>query len=134
MDLPTVNAVLNLISTILLVRGRILIGQQDQNAHKKYMIAALVSSALFLISYTIYHANVGSVPYPHYDWTRPLYFTILIPHIILAAIMGPFIIWAVVCALREKYDKHRRIVRWIWPVWVFVSITGILIYLMLYVF
>jgi uncharacterized membrane protein YozB (DUF420 family) len=132
-DLPTLNTVFNLISTMLLIRGRAYIKNDDRDKHKKYMVGALISSALFLISYLIYHANVGSVPYPHYNWTRPIYFSILIPHIILAAIMGPFILLAVYFALKEKFDQHRMIVRWVWPVWVFVSISGILIYLMLYV-
>ncbi len=134
MELPTVNATLNLLTTLLLFRGRLLIKNDDKEAHKKYMIGALISSALFLIFYTIYHANVGSVPYPHHDWTRPVYFSILIPHIILAAIMGPFILLAVYFAVKGKFERHRSIVRYTWPVWVFVSISGILIYLMLYIF
>ena len=134
MELPTVNATLNLLTTLLLFRGRLLIKNDDKEAHKKYMIGALISSALFLIFYTIYHANVGSVPYPHHDWTRPIYFSILIPHIILAAIMGPFILLAVYFAVKGKFERHRSIVRYTWPVWVFVSISGIVIYLMLYIF
>lgn len=133
MDLPTINATLNLVSTLLLIRGRKLIKHNDRSGHKKYMISALISSGLFLIFYSIYHYHVGSVPYPYHDWTRMIYFTILIPHIILAAVMGPFILLAVFFALRDKFDKHRKIVRWVWPVWIFVSISGILIYLMLYV-
>jgi uncharacterized membrane protein YozB (DUF420 family) len=132
MDLPTFNAIFNLISTFLLIRGRDLIKRDDRAGHKKYMIGALISSGLFLIFYTIYHAKVGSIPYPHYDWTRPVYFSILIPHIILAAVMGPFILMAVFFAFKEKFDKHLMIVRWIWPVWVFVSISGIMIFVMLY--
>jgi len=134
MDLTTLNATLNLISTILLIRGRMQIKKNDRTGHKKYMVGALISSGLFLIFYTIYHINAGSVPYPYHDWTRPVYFSILIPHIILAAFMGPFILLAVYYAFKEKFDKHRAIVRWTWPVWVFVSISGILIYLMLYIF
>jgi uncharacterized membrane protein YozB (DUF420 family) len=98
------------------------------------MVSALISSAVFLTCYLIYHAHVGSVPYQHYDWTRPVYFTILIPHIILAAIMTPFILLAVWFAFREKFEKHRKIVRWLWPVWMYVSVSGVLIYLMLYIF
>jgi uncharacterized membrane protein YozB (DUF420 family) len=96
------------------------------------MLSALVSSALFLASYLIYHAQVGSVPYPHHDWSRPIYFTILIPHVILAAVMTPFIIAAVVFALRGQFERHKRIVRWLWPVWIFVSISGVVVYVMLY--
>jgi uncharacterized membrane protein YozB (DUF420 family) len=96
------------------------------------MLSALVSSALFLASYLIYHAQVGSVPYPHHDWSRPIYFAILIPHVILAAVMTPFIIAAVVFALRGQFERHKRIVRWLWPVWIFVSISGVVVYVMLY--
>jgi uncharacterized membrane protein YozB (DUF420 family) len=96
------------------------------------MIAALVASAVFLTTYLIYHYQVGSVPYPYYDWTRPLYFAILIPHVILAAVMVPFIITAVWFALRGQFERHRRIVRWLWPVWMFVSLSGLAVYLLLY--
>ncbi|MBU1470324.1 MAG: DUF420 domain-containing protein [candidate division Zixibacteria bacterium] len=131
-DLPTLNAILNSISAILLLLGFIRIKQQKPDIHKKFMIAALITSALFLISYLIYHQQVGSVPYSYHDWTRPVYFTILIPHVIIAAIMVPFIIAAVVFALRGRFDKHKRITRYLWPVWMFVSVSGVTIYLMLY--
>jgi uncharacterized membrane protein YozB (DUF420 family) len=98
------------------------------------MVSALVSSAVFLICYLFYHSQVGSVPYPHHDWTRPVYFTVLIPHIILAAVMSPFILMAVWFAFREQFEKHRKIVRWLWPVWMYVSVSGVVIYLMLYIF
>ncbi len=131
-DLSSLNAILNGIATVFLVLGFIQIKKGNREKHKKFMIAALLTSALFLTSYLIYHYYVGSVPYPHYDWTRPVYFIILVPHIILAGIMTPFIIIAVAFALREKFDKHRKIVRWVWPVWMYVSVTGVIIYLMLY--
>ncbi len=131
-DLPTLNAILNAVSAILLVGGFVAIKNRRDLTHKKFMIAALVSSALFLISYLIYHQAVGSVPYPHHDWTRPLYFAILIPHVILAAAMTPFIIIAVWHALKGRFDKHRRITRWLWWVWMFVSVSGIAVYAMLY--
>ena len=131
-DFPAINAFLNLISTLLLIIGYVLIKSGNRMAHKKVMLSAMVSSALFLIFYTIYHYSVGSVPYPYYDWTRPIYFIILVPHIIMAGLMVPFILAAVYFALREKFDKHKRIVKYVWPVWIFVSISGILIYLMLY--
>ena len=91
-DLPALNATLNGISAILLLFGYIYIRRGRKEIHRRFMLAALVSSLLFLTSYLIYHFNVGSVPYPHYDWTRPLYFAILIPHVILAALMVPFVI------------------------------------------
>ncbi len=131
-DLPTLNATLNLISAVFLALGYVFIKQGRPERHKKMMVAALITSALFLTSYLIYHYAVGSVPYPHHDWTRPVYFAILIPHVILAALMVPFVLMAVYFALRERYDKHTRITRWLWPVWMFVSISGVVVYLMLY--
>jgi len=131
-DLPTLNAILNSISAVFLVLGYRNIKEGEQQSHKKMMISALVFSGLFLISYIIYHYNVPSTPYPHHDWTRPVYFFILIPHIILAAIMGPFILAAVILAFKGKFETHKKIVKWIWPVWMFVSVSGVIIYLMLY--
>lgn len=130
--LPTLNAALNLTSGVLLLAGRIMIKRGRQTDHKRLMLSALVSSALFLTSYLIYHAIVGSVPYSHHDWTRTLYFAILIPHSFFAAVMVPFIIAAVWLALHQKFDQHRRIVRWLWPVWMLVSLSGIVVYVMLY--
>ena len=133
-DLPTLNAILNGISAIFLGIGFYQIKHKNIATHKKMMLSALVASLLFLISYVIYHYEVGSVPYPYHDWTRPLYFAILIPHVILAAVMGPFIIALVWFAFHEKFDRHRRLAHWVWPVWMFVSLSGIAVYLMLYVF
>jgi len=133
-NLPTLNAIINTISTVFLVFGYRYIKKGLRNKHKLMMISALISSLFFLISYLIYHSYVGSVPYPHHDWTRIVYFIILIPHIILAAVMGPFIIVAVYLAIREKFTWHVRLVKWLWPVWIYVSISGVVIYLMLYVF
>ncbi len=132
-DLPTLNASLNTISMILLLTGYFKIKAGNQAAHKKLMLSALVSSALFLVIYLVYHFQVGSVPYPFHDWTRPVYFAILIPHIILAAVQVPFIIRLVWLALTERFDNHRRLARFVWPVWMFVSASGVVIYLMLYV-
>lgn len=132
-DLPTLNAVLNIISATFLTLGFIQIKNGNQAKHKKMMLSALVSSGLFLISYLIYHYYVGSVPYPHHDWTRPLYFIILIPHVILAGLMTPFIFTIVIMAFRENFAKHRRLAKIVWPVWMFVSISGVIVYLMLYV-
>jgi uncharacterized membrane protein YozB (DUF420 family) len=131
-NLPTLNAVLNLTSAILLLIGRIQIKRSRADRHQRIMIAALVSSAMFLTSYLVYHAKVGSVPYDRHDWTRPVYFAVLAPHVVLAGLMGPFILAAVYFALRGKFDSHRRLVRWVWPVWMFVSVSGIVVYLMLY--
>jgi len=100
----------------------------------RIMVAALVVSILFFTSYLIYHSYAGSTPYQRYDWTRPLYFAILVPHSILAAVQLPFIFLMVWRASRKEFDKHKKIARWIWPVWMFVSISGVFVYLMLYHF
>ncbi|NUM81910.1 DUF420 domain-containing protein [bacterium] len=131
-ELPTLNAILNSISAILLLLGYFLIKKKNRSAHKKVMIAALMTSGMFLTSYLIYHFEAGSVPYPHYDWTRVIYFAILIPHVILAMIMTPFIVIAVWHAFHDHYDKHRKLVHWVWPVWMFVSASGVVVYWMLY--
>lgn len=131
-DLPTLNALLNLSSAILLLIGRAYIKRDQADRHKRFMLAAMVSSTLFLTSYLIYHGIVGSIPYPHYNWTRPLYFAILVPHIILAGIMVPFIIIALWFAFHRSFDKHKHLTVWVWPVWMFVSVSGIIVYLMLY--
>ena len=131
-DLPTLNATLNGISAAFLSLGYYHIRVGNREKHRTMMLAALVCSILFLTSYLIYHFNVGSVPYPHQDWTRPVYFSILIPHTILAAVNVPFIILIVRRAYKADFEKHRRLARWVWPVWMFVCVTGIVIYGMLY--
>ena len=131
--LPTLNAMLNAITAALLIAGRLRIRRGDRDGHRRIMITALVTSALFLISYSIYHAEVGSVPYPYDDWTRPVYFAVLIPHVILAALQIPFVIRLVWLALAQSFERHRRLAVFVWPVWMFVSVSGVLIYLMLYV-
>jgi uncharacterized membrane protein YozB (DUF420 family) len=131
-DLPTLNAFLNAVTATLLIAGRVQIKKGRQDRHKRLMISALVTAALFLTFYLIYHYQVGSVKYSQYDWTRPLYFIILISHTILATVMVPFIVMAVVFALKGKFENHKKIVRWVWPVWICVSITGIVVYIMLY--
>lgn len=131
-DLSTLNALLNAVSATLLIAGYGYIKKGEQEKHKRFMIGALVVSALFLTSYLIYHYYIGSVPYPHHDWTRPVYFIILIPHVILAGIMTPFILVAVWFALKARFERHRKLVKWVWPVWMYVSLSGVVIYLMLY--
>ncbi len=132
-DLPVVNASLNFLSAVLLTFGYVNIKRGNRARHKKFMLAALVSSACFLTCYLIYHYAVGSVPYPYHDWTRPIYFAILIPHVILAALMVPFILIVVWRAFHEDFIRHRRLARKVWPVWMFVSVSGIVVYVMLYV-
>lgn len=132
--LPTLNAALNLIALIFLLLGRRAVKRGDITGHWQLMSLALANSALFLGSYLYYHYQVGSVPYEGAGWTRALYLLILIPHVILAALQVPFIVAAVWSALRRRFRLHVKIVRWVWPVWVYVSVTGILVYLMLYIF
>ncbi len=131
-DLPALNATLNAISTLLLVTGYVFIRRGDRRKHKACMIAALVMSALFLTSYVIYHAQVGSVPFTRTGWIRTAYFAVLIPHVILAAAIVPPILITASRGLSAKYDKHRRIARWTLPLWLYVSVTGVIVYLMLY--
>ena len=131
-DLPALNASLNAISTVLLLTGYVFIRRGERQKHKACMIAALVMSALFLTSYVIYHAQVGSVPFKGTGWIRTVYFAVLIPHVILAAAIVPPILITASRGLSAKYDKHRRIARWTLPLWLYVSVTGVIVYLMLY--
>jgi putative membrane protein len=131
-DLPALNATLNAISTLLLVTGYVFIRRGDRQKHKACMIAALAMSGLFLTSYVIYHAQVGSVPFKGTGWIRTVYFAVLIPHVILAAAIVPPILITASRGLSAKYDKHRRIARWTLPLWLYVSVTGVIVYLMLY--
>jgi putative membrane protein len=131
-DLPAVNATLNSIATVLLITGYVFIRRGDRQKHKACMIAALVTSVLFLTSYVIYHARVGSVPFRGTGWIRTVYFSVLIPHVILAAAVVPPILITTSRGLSAKYDKHRRIARWTLPIWLYVSVTGVIVYLMLY--
>lgn len=134
-DLPTINAILNGIAACFLIAGWIFIKRNRGHiAHRNMMMAALFTSALFLSCYLYYHAHVGSVPYEGTGILRPIYFAILIPHIILAGLMVPFILAALWFAIRGHYATHARITRWVWPVWMYVSVTGVIVYLMLYVF
>ena len=129
---PTINATLNGTSAVLLLVGRGLIARRRIAAHRAVMITALVSSSLFLISYLYYHAHVGSVHFQGEGWSRPVYFTILFTHTVLAAAIVPMVIITLNRALRERFDRHRAIARWTFPLWLYVSITGVVIYLMLY--
>jgi uncharacterized membrane protein YozB (DUF420 family) len=131
-DLPALNATLNGISTILLITGWVLIKRGQRKRHEQVMLAALLTSTLFLISYVIYHWQVGSVPFKGTGWIRTVYFAVLIPHVILAAAIVPPVLITVSRGLSRKYDKHRRIARWTLPLWLYVSITGVIVYLMLY--
>ncbi len=131
-DLPAVNATLNAISTVLLITGWVLIKRGERKRHEQVMLAAVLTSTLFLISYVIYHWQVGSVPFKGTGWIRTVYFAVLIPHVILAAVIVPPVLITVSRGLSKKYDKHRRIARWTLPLWLYVSVTGVIVYLMLY--
>lgn len=131
-DLPHLNAALNATSAVLLTTGWWLIKQRRIPQHRRVMIAAVITSALFLTSYVIYHANVGSKPFPGTGLARGIYFAILIPHVILAAVTLPFILITFIRGLRRDDARHRRIARWTMPVWLFVSVTGVIVYVMLY--
>ena len=131
-DLPALNATLNGISGVLLAIGYVLIRQRRKRAHRAAMLAAFVTSALFLVSYTIYHAQAGSRPFRGEGPIRTVYFTILISHVVLAAAVLPLAIVTLVRALRGRFDAHARIARRTLPIWLYVSVTGVLVYLMLY--
>jgi uncharacterized membrane protein YozB (DUF420 family) len=133
-DLPALNATLNASSGGLLVAGYIFIRRGNALAHKRCMIGALTVSALFLVSYVIYHLNAGSRPFPGQGLIRPVYFTILITHVILAAAIVPLALVTAGRGLRGRYEQHVRIARWTLPLWLYVSVTGVVIYLMLYEF
>ena len=128
------NASLNGASGILLVAGFTMIRQGRIQAHKRCMFAAFVASAIFLVSYVIYHIRVGNILFQGHGWIRPVYFTILISHVILAITIVPLAIITLSRALAERFDRHRRIARWTLPLWLYVSVTGVIVYLMLYQF
>lgn len=132
-DLPALNASLNTLSTIFIAVGWWMITHERKRAHIVCMVSALVTSAAFLGSYLVYHYYVGSIPFTERGWPRLVYFPILISHVILAMAILPMVIMTVVPAVRGRFDKHRRIGKWTMPVWLYVSVTGVLVYLMLYV-
>lgn len=131
-DLPLLNALLNSTSTVFLILGYVFIRQKKKVLHKKMMFTALATSTLFLISYLIYHYSVGSVKFTGQGSVRTVYFTILITHTILASAVPPLAIITLVRALRERFDRHKVIARWTLPIWLYVSVTGVIIYIMLY--
>jgi uncharacterized membrane protein YozB (DUF420 family) len=131
-DLPALNATLNAVSAVLLAIGYVLIRRGDRVRHKKFMLAALGSSTAFLVSYVVYHANAGSRPFPGQGPVRAIYFAILITHVLLAAIIVPLALVTASRGLRAQFERHVRIARWTLPIWFYVSVTGVVIYLMLY--
>ena len=131
-DLPAVNATLNALSGILLLVGYALIRARRIEQHRRVMIAAFVTSSLFLVCYIVYHAQVGSVRFTRQGFVRPLYFTILISHVTLAAAVLPLAVVTLSRGLKRRYSRHRTIARWTWPIWMYVSVTGVLVYVLLY--
>jgi uncharacterized membrane protein YozB (DUF420 family) len=131
-DLPALNAGLNAASALLLALGWVLIRSGRREAHKRAMLAALACSSLFLTSYLVYHAHVGSVRFRGQGPVRLLYFTILISHTVLAVTVVPLALVTLVRALQSRFDRHRRIARIALPIWGYVSVTGVVVYWMLY--
>lgn len=131
-DLPALNASLNALATLFLLAGYVFVRRRNVSAHRACMLAALGTSALFLTSYVIYHANVGSRPFTGTGPIRVVYFAILITHVLLAMAIVPLVLLTVSRALTQRFDQHRRIARITWPLWMYVSVTGVIVYVMLY--
>ena len=131
---PKINATLNGCSAVLLVTGRALIARRKIAWHRVAMLTAFATSCLFLASYLYYHwpGHGGVVYFRGTGWTRTLYFTILISHTILAIVIVPMVLITLTRALREQFDRHRAIARWTYPIWLYVSVTGVIVYLMLF--
>jgi uncharacterized membrane protein YozB (DUF420 family) len=131
-DLPAVNACFNTLSTVFLTLGYVFIRRGHTVAHRNCMVAALCTSTLFLAGYLTYHFSVQGVTRFPDHWFKPVYLAILLTHTVLAAIILPMVITTVVFAIRGKFESHKKIARWTWPVWMYVSVTGVVIYLLLY--
>lgn len=131
-DLPVINATLNATAAVLLVWGYVLIRRRSVAAHRNVMLAAFVTSTVFLCCYLIYHYNVGSVRFPRTGAIRTIYLSILATHTALAAAVPPLAIVTLSRGLRSRFDRHRKIARWTLPVWLYVSVTGVVVYWMLY--
>lgn len=129
---PAINASLNGTSAVLLLTGRVMIANKRILAHRFCMIAAVIASGLFLACYVFFHYKVGNILFLGQGWSRPVYFSILISHVILAIVIVPLAIITLTRGLGGRYGKHRAIARWTWPLWMYVSLTGVLVYFMLY--
>ena len=129
---PALNAGLNGTSAVLLLSGRVLIAKKRIAAHRACMIAAVVASALFLGCYLFFHFKVGNILFLGQGWSRPVYFAILISHVTLAIVIVPMAVITLNRGLKARYDRHRTIARWTWPLWMYVSVTGVIVYFMLY--
>jgi uncharacterized membrane protein YozB (DUF420 family) len=131
-DLPALNATLNLTSAILVTTGIYFIRNGRKAAHRACMLTALAVSAVFLVSYLVYHYNVGSVPFEREGPIRTVYLAILLSHTVLAVAIVPMVLRTAYLAWRERFAEHTRIARWTFPIWIYVSVTGVVVYLMLY--
>jgi putative membrane protein len=131
-DLPALNACLNFTSAVFLSIGLYQIKQGKQKAHERSMIAAFCTSTLFLVGYLYYHAHAGTTRFVDPAWFRPIYLTLLATHTILAVVIVPLILVTFNRAFKARYELHKKIARWTWPLWMYVSVTGVIIYLLLY--
>ena len=131
-DLPALNATLNALSAVCLTAGYVFIKRRERVNHMRAMLTALGTSAVFLVSYVIYHAIVGSKPFPGHGAIRAIYLTILFTHVVLAAVILPMALVTARRGLRGRFDRHVPLARWTLPLWMYVSVTGVVIYVMLY--
>lgn len=130
--LPSVNAALNATSALLLLAGVLAIRAKRTRVHAAFMGAALAASAVFFASYVVYHAHVGSVRFQGTGWARPVYFSILVTHTVLAVAIVPLALRTLYLALRRRFPQHVALARWTFPLWLYVSVSGIIVYAMLY--
>lgn len=131
-DLPAVNACLNGLSTVFLSTGYYFIRRKNRLAHRNCMLAAFVTSAVFLACYLIYHYNAGRTVFKDPAWFRPIYLALLLTHTVLAVVIVPLILYTLYLARKERFETHRQVARWTWPLWLYVSVTGVIVYLLLY--
>ena len=131
-DLPALNASLNAFSAILLSAGYYFIRTGNRTAHRNCMLAAFTTSALFLVSYLVYHFNAGRTVFKEPAWFRSIYLTLLATHTLLAVVILPLIVTTLYLALKQRFDRHKKLARWTWPIWMYVSVTGVIIYFLLY--
>src|SRR5688500_16478599 len=129
---PAINAALNLTSFVFLVMGRVAIARGDDALHKRRMLTAFTASGVFLVSYLIRFATTGAHKYPGAGWDKTFYLVVLFSHMVLAVVLVPLLLGALRHALRGAFDKHKALVKYTWPIWVYVSVTGVIVYLMLY--
>ena len=130
-QLPALNALLNSTSTVLILSGYVAIRQKNYIRHMKLMLTAFITSSLFLVSYLVYHNFVGHTPFPGQGWIRPVYFTILISHIILSASVVPLVLTSYYYAFSGQFSTHRKVSKWTFPIWLYVSVTGVMIFFIL---